>query len=219
MTIREQENQLYNEFQSPRKKIIRDGIVDEAIYKRSKPKLLFLLKEVNYPDAPETWDLRDYVKEHARGYTWDNIARWVLGIQNFRKDLSWETVQAEVKKNKYHLLRSIVAMNVKKSPGGASADAAQLQKWAGEHGDLLRRQFALYRPDLVVCCGFSTSDAAKAAGLIEPNSGVQSKHGVWYTSISKKTKWITFYHPQARYPHHLMYYGLIDAAREVLASD
>jgi hypothetical protein len=215
-TIKQNEIELFHRHEKEHGKLVRDGVVDEVRYRDSRPKLLFLLKEVNHPNAPEDWDLRDYVEDDPRSYTWDNVARWVLGLRNLDEDICWIRVQERMKNERIDLLRSIVVMNVKKEPGGAAAHKGELVRWANSHRELLQEQFLFYKPDLVICCGYDVSDAAKAAGIIKPGSGTQTKRGVWYTKIMENTSWITFYHPQARYPHHLMYYGLIDAAREVL---
>ena len=215
MSIRSKEEQLFNQLQAREKVIVRDGVVNEKAYLASGRKLLFLLKEANSPEAKESWDLRDFVKDTDRAYTWANVARWILGIREIEKNLMWSDVVKRAWSERESLLSSVVVMNVKKTPGRSSSDEADLRSWAVTHRDFLQKQFSLYNPDLVVCCGFGTSRVAQAAEMIHPISKQQTSHGVWTMKVTPETEWITYYHPQARIPAHLMYYGLMDCVREI----
>ena len=220
MGIRENEFKLFNELQqkNPDEVIIPDGMVDECSFRASNPKILFLLKEINYPKAPKGWDLRDFLEQEGRKLTWANVARWVLGIRNLNKNMDWETVKMQAEAERTSLLLTIVAMNLKKTPGGTATVYRDMHTWARDNVAELKTQFSFYDPDLIICCGRSTSYVAQDIGLIEPGEKVQASNGVWYMRLPQGPIWITHYHPQARMSHQLMYDKLIAAVREVLPS-
>ncbi len=87
----------------------------------SKIKLLFVLKEVNSDVGG--WDLREYLGErNERPQTWNNITRWVMGIRSLKEDLHWEKLEKIDTKLRIKTLKSIAAINLKKSPGGHTAN-------------------------------------------------------------------------------------------------
>jgi hypothetical protein len=126
-----------------------DGIVDMAAYQGTKPKLLFVLKEVNSP-APGKWDLRRRLREH-----WDPMARalakWTAGILcGFRQSYH------EVSKDRDLLHTSlcrVAVVNLKKVGGGATSDMNVINAFAYVAKDLLVRQIEEIRPDIVVAGG------------------------------------------------------------------
>src|SRR5205823_13340390 len=119
-------------------------------YLGSSPRLLFILKEVN---GGGDWDLREFVKNGGRAQTWDNISRWVEGIRSLPHETRWSGVERMDESRRRSLLNSVAAMNIKKSPGGGSAELVAPMKAASEDVDLISEQFKIYDADLVICCG------------------------------------------------------------------
>ncbi len=52
---------LYNPLHRCNNVLIRGGIYDEELYERAMPKMLFLLKEANEPEAGTEWSFPDLV--------------------------------------------------------------------------------------------------------------------------------------------------------------
>ncbi|WGC86175.1 hypothetical protein [Aeromonas caviae] len=75
-----------------------------------------MLKEVNDPDGGG-WDLREFIADGARSQTWNNVARWVDGIRNIERDIPWKEFDDINEEDRQSSLKSICAMNLKKSPG------------------------------------------------------------------------------------------------------
>jgi len=67
MSIVEQEKRLFAEWKKRRQYFVPDGVVNEKSYTTSSPRLLFLLKEVNFSD--DDFDLRQFLGKGARSQT------------------------------------------------------------------------------------------------------------------------------------------------------
>lgn len=119
-------------------------------------------------------------------------------------------------------LRKVVAVNLKKQPGGGVADDVQLREATQRDRRLINRQLSLYEPDYVICCGRSVTDllfGAEPFGVYPLNNfeWKSTGRGVWYKTVGR-TPHIAYSHPQARMPGNLLYYGLIDAVAELASS-
>lgn len=182
----------------------------------SSPKLLFILKEVNDPDGGE-WDLRKYVREGGRAATWSNVARWAEGLRGLEVDHPWSDLSEVDASRRVNSLRSIAAMNLKKTPGGAVNIKANLYQVATEDRVHLNRQFALYDADIVVCCGPDVAEIVhRVIDVVEPQPWRLTRRGVEFREYGSGKLMITHTHPTARVGANLLFYGLIDAAREIL---
>jgi uracil-DNA glycosylase len=110
-------------------------------------------------------------------------------------------------------------MNLKKSPGGSAADNATLASIAKEDREYLNQQFSLYNPDLVVCCGSVTSEVFHSVmELDSPPDWKTTTRGVWFHEYEPKKYIVEYSHPQARVQGYLLYYGLVDAVREIFTN-
>ena len=216
MTIKEQENSLFAEWRINRKGFVADGVADENAYRLSGKKILFLMKEVNDPNCGG-WDLREVMRAGKRPPTWDNLTRWTMGIRKLPKDLPWSELKAISENQRKEFILSVAAMNLKKSPGGSATDKALMDKSASEDREYLSRQFNLYDADIVICCGVDVSNTAHS--FIKEIQGFRWKatsRGVPYHELGKPGKiLISYSHPEARVSDNLLYYGLIDAIREI----
>ena len=116
-------------------------------------KIAIILKEVNDLGG----DLREFLSEGARpeprDETWDNVTRWVCGIKNLPSIREWSFYEEITRDCRKETLKSIVAMNLKKSPGGASTEPKALAAAARADKDYIRRQYSLYDPDITICGG------------------------------------------------------------------
>lgn len=214
MSIREQENHLFDEWKHNRNGFVSDGVVSEKDYLDSKPKIAFILKEVNDPDGGG-WDLRELVAQGKRKQTWENVARWVDGIRlitNGEHIPSWSVWERTSESFRKDVLKSICVLNLKKSPGTHTSNSSSLEAVAREDKDYIRRQYELYDPDLTICCG--------TGGLFKEISGHKSSwektnRGIaWYERAKGKFV-LSYSHPEARVYKPLLIYGLLDAVNEI----
>ena len=213
MSIREDEESLFQEWSRRSESIVRDGVVDESSYLNSDPRTLLVLKEVN-DEGGGGWDLRDFVRNGAKGLTWNNVTRWMRGIQNLDRELPWTDVEPVSQSDRERLLRSLCIMNLKKSPGSGSADREEVRSAARANVDLLRRQFELYDPDLIICGGVSGL-FRHVIDAPEIDDWDSTERGVSFFRKSENQYVIDYFHPQARYKASMLYYHLIDAVRDL----
>lgn len=217
MNLSESEDALFDRWSGGREKFVRDGAVDQRAFLKSEPSLLFLLKEVNdeRPDGGN-WDLREFIRNTDRGATWNNVSRWVVGIQSLPEEIPWPTVE-EIKVPQYRdVLRPIAAMNLKKSPGGHTTVVRSFWDAVHEDADFIREQFSLYQADIVICCGSVVAEAFDTI-LKEDNTPnwLSTSRGVKYLEYLPGKYVIEYSHPEARVSANLLYYGLVDALREL----
>lgn len=211
------ENLLFDEWHKNREGFVSDGLVDETSYLESGLKLMFVLKEVNDPGGGN-WDLREFLREGGRPQTWDNITRWVAGIRSLPSEVKWNGLSEITEVQRRDTLKSICAINLKKSPGGHTTDNQSLWGVSNEDRDFIRRQFAIYDSDVVICCGSVTTDLLYSLVDFGSNpSWMMTTRGIWYHEYMPKKYVVAYAHPAARVADCLLYYGLIDALREILS--
>jgi hypothetical protein len=216
MTITEKENLLFGEWRKDREEFVSDGLVDEASYINCDLKLMFVLKEVNDPDGGG-WDLRKFVREGGRPQTWDNVTRWVKGIRGLPSEIEWNELSEITEVKRRDILRSICAINLKKTPGGHTTDNQSLWGVSNKDKEFFRKQFSLYKPDIIIGCGSATTDLLYS--LVDFGTDpiwMMTTRGIWYHEYLPGKFVISYAHPEARVADCLLYYGLIDALREIL---
>lgn len=94
MLISEREDALFEMWSKHRPQFVRDGLVDEAAYLASSPRTVLVLKDVNSVDGGG-WDLRDVLRRTPRWQTWNTVTRWMRGLQNLDRDLTWPEIAAK----------------------------------------------------------------------------------------------------------------------------
>jgi hypothetical protein len=225
MAIREQEDKLFTEWkehwtnhdaQARNPNLFcADGIVDEDAYLGSSPKLLFLLKEVNGDCEGQGWDLRKFLFDKGgRPATWKNITRWVEGIRQLPNETPWQEIVDINDERRIKALRSIAAINLKKSPGSHTAFWRDISSVALIDKEFLKKQILLSDADVIVCCG--TSGTYEWLIPDSPLEWRTTSRGIRYCEPTEIKFVIDYVHPEARVADYLKYYGLIDGLREIL---
>ena len=216
MSISKAEDRLFAKWKKCRPNLVRDGVVDEAAYTASEPKILLVLKEVNEKGAEKVggWDLRDYFKNPHRWQTVNALARWIIGIRELPARSQWKDVYKLEREKLKQALRSVAVMNLKKAPGGASADNRALAKAVSEDKNLLAEQFLLYDADIVICCG-SVRYLVNEALSLDGTGWKMSSGGVPYYEYKQGKFLIAYKHPQARTRQEPLFCGLMDTVEEL----
>ena len=197
------------------------------------PKIVFILKEVNENrDKNGVWDLEEYydldLRKYLaagtpkRGYTWNNVARWVHGIREIWKSREmpkWEFYEdKDMEKFRKETLKSICTMNLKKTPGGSSTNDNKLEEIAMCDQNLIRKQYNLYNPDITIC-GNTGSLFRRVMGK-DSNcwQNENNEWAWWYEREGRKPgKYVIYtWHPQQRYyPPKQLQKELIDVIRKI----
>lgn len=206
--IRNGEEALFNEWRFPG--FISDGVVNPEEYCKSDLRILIVLKEVN---GGKDWDLREFLRNSGgRKQTWGPVARWIKGIRNLPNEFEWDSIKTISEKDRIEYLKDIAAINVKKLAGGAVADGKKIRDflYSENNREYLKRQVNLYKPDLVIL-GNTGSDWYLSSAVWK-----MTKRGVWYCREDNGTIIIAYNHPDARVGEQFLYYGLMDALREIM---
>jgi hypothetical protein len=222
MNIRERENQIFSKWQEQIPNMVQDGVVDPSAYLESHPKILFILKEVNDANSNPLknggWDLRNFVFRGCdkKWQTWNSITRWVHGIRRLPTPTIWKEVAKISQTKRKEELRSVAAMNLKKSPGGASTKYGELEIEALKYKSLLAEQFWLYDADLVICCGRGVAKLAwKVFQPDDQRDWEQTSRGVWYKKYKSEKFIISYKHPQVPSRQSLLFDGILEAIAEI----
>ena len=210
-----EEEEFLDEWAKELPGFIKDGVVNPQEYFSVKYKILFLLKEVN---GGKDWDLRDYLMEGGRKQTWDNGSRWVEGILNLDRETPWQDIDEVDEEYRKKWLNKIAAVNVKKVSGGHTSDMKEIYRFARENAERLCRQINMYEPDIVICGGTEGCYFDEIVEYDDPKWEMTSR-GIWYVVEPSKRIVISYLHPEARVKDCLLYYGLIDAVREIVAKE
>ena len=210
MSITSEEERLFNDLKKSNPDIIVDGIVDEQEYLSSKLKIVYILKEAN---GGRNWSLKDFLYSGGRTQTWDNISRWTEAILNIDNNHNWFYWENDCEKRRNIYLKKIGVINLKKESGRHTSINKDVHKAAITNNIFLQKQLAIYKPNVVICCG--TVDPFMDA--IYPKKKINwqtTSRGIWYF-IDNETLIISFLHPEARVKDCILHYALIDAFKEI----
>jgi len=186
----------------PEEGFLTDGIIDEAKWKESKRKVLFLAKEPNKPC--DGHDLRRLWSKNI----WNTPDTWAYGLQNLERARIPDYADALVSPGSAFWSSAMV--NLKKTPGGGKSNSERLRESVAKDWGFIQQELDIISPDVVVCCGTFAFIRSRLGLAIESNADER-----WYRS--QDTVWIDYYHPSAHFPKSLMYYGLVGAYHNFLA--
>ncbi len=215
MSITEKENELFIRWSANRPGFIMDGVPDERAYQASEPKIMFVMKEVEDP-GEGSGDHREFLRRGASPQPWNHITRWVIGLRQLDEDIAWNLFEDVSVQHRSGTLRSICVMHLIKTPAGHAAQNPGLESTEQEDKKNLNAQFRLYDADLVICCGAATSDIFHSLITFEPPPVWQTtKRGIRFHEYGPQKYVVSYSYPEARVQDCLLYYGLVDAVREM----
>lgn len=141
-----------------------DGAVDPEKYYQSKPRILFVLKEM-HASPWERQSLTQYLGEdRIHGKTWNNIVRWRSAIcQVMSNDTRIEVAPYKEPINdldRKQALADVAVINMKKVPGGSSGCMPTIIQHAKHFRQELSDQIAMLDPDVIVACGVFLRDVS-----------------------------------------------------------
>lgn len=173
-----------------------DGIVDEDRWDNAEIKVLFVAKETNCYDG----DLRKLIREAPHG--WKVAGTWAHALQFAGSKPAY--AEAAKMENIGAAILSSAILNIKKQTGGRVADMERILAAGKRDEAFIRREIAIIKPQVVVCCGTfavlrKIFPELSRLQPIDPDGKCYS----WSGSI-----WINFCHFGARFRHDMMYYTL-----------
>jgi len=195
-----------------------DGIVNHHVYLEVQPKILFVLKEVNwqanadFAENRHDWDdrlvndLRDGARHPNFRPTWHPVAIWAKVI--LKPDWVW-TGTADERDFQFRAdwLRQIAFLNLKKTSSiedHGIADLDEIERYAWMYPEQLKRQVKLYSPDFIVCGGRAIGNVL--VDLFGDETGVWNWYQCGRTAdapqlnsfVGKSVKLIEMAHPSNR---------------------
>ena len=187
-------NSLFNEWEEkvPEFKghFVRDGIINDELYRKARTKILFIAKEANNPNQTEG-DFRSYWQNKLRDPFAYRIAEWSFGVLNDFPpyDEIWKN-----RSNGDNAIQKIAFMNVKKIAGGGFEVPSEVDFHTKRDIEFIKREIAAIAPELVIL-GVSRTILRD---LLFPDLTWQ-KSG-WGIDIGKfgGIKIVDFYHPSSR---------------------
>lgn len=193
--------------------LISDGVVDSEHYAG----ILFLLKEAYSRDQEfGEWDLAKGLADKGPWGMWHHVAKWTYGLLNtdetciapFR-DFNWDMRNA--------MLRRIAVVNVKKVNGVSTSESDDLEQYVQNNTDLLRREITHVKPKIIICGG--TYDFLKEIFGLKINQTCDNLYYWIDLGMGEKVLVVDYYHPAARYPEILSYYGLVNIYQQALINN
>jgi hypothetical protein len=207
------EKELFTKWISKRPELAIDGIINESEYSQSRIKVLYILKEVN------DWkkgNLKEFVQNGSRGATWNNIARWQYGIENYFKTRELKFKDKISRENRIEILKSIAIVNLKKESGGSNSNMGEIFHHAKKDRELLKEQIKLYNADIVICCG--TGNIVSNLRLIDNIESYKTTSKGIKFSDNENQLIIQYNHPQARKNKKILFNNLMDSIVEIKKS-
>lgn len=204
------------------KVFVKDGIVDDVVWKSQDKKILYILKEA-YGSA-EDWDLtervlkKDSILSHP---TWRSVVEWTYGIWKTSAEEIASYAPKEIHEIKDDLIRKIAVINLKKSDGKSCSDNLQIKQYAENDIELIKKQIELISPNIIVCGSTlsALNEALKAKGH-KPVYSNDSKCDNWfyYTDAftGSETLVIDYYHPSIRWAALVNYYAITSIYQQAL---
>lgn len=198
-----------------------DGIICEEEWKKQDKKILFILKEAYHRDIKIVNDY-DLAEDLSNNGPWKNIwkrvAEWSYGLVKTTSNYT-EPYRSlnEAEANSY--LKKVAVINIKKSDGKSKSDYNEIIQYAEYDAKEILREIEIINPDIIVC-GYTIGSLNAALKKMDPTfipfkynkkATSENYHYVWKNRII-----IDYYHPAARYPALMSYYGLMGCYRDAL---
>ena len=197
-------------------KAVPDGAVSAERYTRSKPRTVWILREVNDPGDTD-WDLRTFLGSDDPKTGLGSYSRWsstygfvAKSSRAMQEGLDSAAVGRWTAWDARDFLRDIAVLNVNKSRGRSQAHWPTLRRAAMRYRPQLRHQLLILEPQLVIAAGTWELLAHGELGLPEVVG-----EGMVGAVCRDTTYWVRAPHPcRMRKPQATVYQMLLDALGE-----
>ncbi len=187
--------EYYKTFETPDRKIIKDGLVNIDIYYNSKIKILWILKEpydyfIDGKPFGGGWSLvEDLDKRRATGenrtswQTFDKIIYTTYCILN--NFINYDQIRPELDiKQLSIVLRNIAYINIQKLPATKTSNNDLIRQALQEHQDILLKQINIINPDIIIDC--SMQGVSKFSEKLNPNIRYAQSYHPSYSGRNKR---------------------------------
>ena len=171
---------------------VKDGIINEELYKQTNPKILFITKEPNDPKQ-NSWDFRDWWKKDVKYAFSKRIAELSFGIINdfpqydtVRKRRGTSSVKQTIQR--------IAFMNIKKNGGRGKSKFDRIMEHLKLNYHFIHHQIDIINPEIIIL-GLSWKEVRNE--LFPETEWISSGYDI-LIGMYNNSKVIDFYHPSSR---------------------
>lgn len=174
----------------------------EELWSNAKRKVLFFMKDPNDNEGEDYREWGLYQKTSSIFFRF--IYSWLNGLSTIS---SQSTIPPMIKELDRTLPLCIV--NAKKKSGGSSVSYNEVYPHIEKYGDLLKQQFDIYAPNIIVCGGsWKMAEIFKGLYSDIKFTKMENSNWIWY-STEMKIVLIDSYHPGAHETNEEKYDTLI----------
>jgi len=196
-------NNLFDEWEGSKPeykgKFVRDGIINEELFTKVQPKILFIAKEPNNPNQ-KPGDFREWWKKECTDKILYRMAEWIYGL--LHKFPQYEDINED---KRHELIQNIAFMNIEKTGGDSRSKNNKIIRHLEMNLDFLRKQIDIISPDIIVT---GTGFLKKVREDLFENTLFESDCNI-YIGKYKNSKIIDYYHPSSRTLTAEAYYYLL----------
>jgi|GEM_PF-437772 len=161
--MEERERELFDEWAKHYPNgFFHDGVPNPERYLKTKTKCIFVLREANFAGEQKHYELRKELRENPQAFWRQKVVPWCYGLAESNRSSDWESLWLRAREARKDHAKCIEFLSmfgyiqIKKSPGGSTAKREELEAAAQRDRDFIRRQIAIYHPDIIVACGIGT---------------------------------------------------------------
>ena len=161
--IAQQEEALFAEWENSHSgAFYRDGVPSPQLYQQSAVKVIFALREANFQKDDgevdsKNYDFRHELRNAPHRFWKQKVAPWCYGlVKGLERDEElWEGARTVHKSQSdcIQLLNKCGFVQLKKTPGASKIKAEEVMDAVTRGQGFIRRQFAIYQPDIIIACG------------------------------------------------------------------
>lgn len=188
--------ELYNELKN------RESGNQEENWINTKRKVLFFMKE---PNSNPDNDYREWGLYQQTSSTFFRfIYSWLNGLSTVTANSPIPPMTTDL-----DLSLPLCIVNAKKASGGSTASYSEIWEHEEKYRDLLRQQFDIYSPNIIVCGGsWKMANIAKRIYNDITFTPMKNSDWIWY-SVEKQLVIIDSYHPCAYKSNEAKYDTLV----------
>lgn len=171
---------------------VRDGIINEELFEKTNPKILFITKEPNNPEQSEG-DFREWWRKEVRLTFSKRIAEWSFGILN---DFPVYDIVNRSTDKRLNAIQKIAFMNVKKTGGKGQSNNEKIREEIRNNFKFIHDEIRIISPDIIIT-GLSEKETRNTLFPELKDRWVDSGYDIAIARFSEKTTVIDYYHPSS----------------------
>lgn len=183
------------QFETPKRKLIIDGIANAKEYYNSPIKIMWVLKEpyCDKQNGGGDWSMAEGLEVRALGKKTDSQSTWhpiIYSTYGILHDfVKYEKIpDISGNQNISSVLKKIAFINVQKLPAGTRTSELVLKTAYQNNKEILLAQIAIYKPDIII--------GGKTLHLLKEDLKITKEGELKFGHFSKaKTLFINTFHP------------------------